>query len=133
MKFRMAITQHATTLINQQPSHQMYHQRPLQSTIQIRSSHQSHIAPPPNVNVNVITQGSENVTQQLDFLSTPTQETRDTFQTHQHYYTEEWLYNHNETESSPLLEPSTVAHVPTPTNHLPIIEGSDNESDESME
>ena len=74
------------------------------------------------LNVNVITQDSENVTQHLDFLSTSAQETHNTFQTHQQYYTEEWLYNHNETESSPLLEPSTaVAHVPTPTNHSPII------------
>ena len=73
-------------------------------------------------NVNVITQDSDNVTQQLDFSSTPRQEACNTFQPHQHYYREDWLYNHNETESSPaLLEPSTVAHVPTPTNHSPII------------
>ena len=57
--------------------------------------------------VNVITQDSENAVQQLDFSSTPTLESRSRFQTHQHY-TEEWLTTHEETESSPLVEPSIV-------------------------
>ena len=57
--------------------------------------------------VNVITQNSENAVQQLDFSSTPTLESRSRFQTHQHY-TEEWLTTHEETESSPLVEPSIV-------------------------
>ena len=74
--------------------------------------------------VNVITQDSENASQELDFSSMPAQEARNTFQDQQHYYTEEWLSAHGETESSPLLEPSTVAHAPTPIVHSPTISKS---------
>ena len=72
---------------------------------------------------NVITQqDSENASQRLDFSSTLSQDDRDRFQTHQHYYTEDWLTSHGETESSPLVEPSTFAHVPaTPTVDSPTI------------
>ena len=77
------------------------------------------------LNVNVITQDSENGAQHLDFSATPTPGARDQFQTHQQYYTEEWLSTHGETETSPLFEPSTAAHVPTPTVDSPTLTRND--------
>ena len=59
---------------------------------------------PSNVNV-VITQDSEKAVQQLDFTSTPTLEARNRFQqTHQHYYTEEWLTTHGESPGNKLKD-----------------------------
>ena len=54
-------------------------------------------------------------------VCTPTPGGRNGFHTHQQYYTEEWLSTHGETKTSPLFEPFTVAHVPTPTVDSPTI------------
>jgi len=78
--------------------------------------------PQERTDINVVTQqDSENISQRLDFSSTPSQIERDRFQTHQQYYTEDWLTSHGEIDSSPLVEPSTFAHVPTPTVDSPTI------------
>ncbi len=75
-------------------------------------------------NLNVITQDTENASRTINFSSTPAGEEVTTFQEHQHTYTEEWLYNHGRTDESPLVEPSTFPHVPTPTVESPTISKS---------
>ena len=82
--------------------------------------------PEPNrtFNFNVVTQESENLSQSIDFASTPATEEWTSFQEDQQYFTKNWLYSHGINDESPLVEPSTFPNVPTPTVESPTISKS---------
>ena len=74
-------------------------------------------APP---RVDVVTQASQ-LTQEFNLVSTPAAQQRNRNNLREEFldFQEEHILEHANTETTPIMEPSTVPHFPTPTNHSP--------------